>query len=127
MRAKVATALIVLAVLGGLSALEQVAVRRVTGGALEGTRAIHGLIRGGAFAAAAEQVRTLDETWDRQARLLEMFVDHRATDDVRFAFSRLLAAIEGEDREAALVCVSELEGGIEHVRERQELLLQNVL
>lgn len=38
-----------------------------------------------------------------------------------------LPALEGEDCEEAIVFARELEGGIEHVLERQVLSLQNLL
>ena len=52
-------------------------------------------------------------------------VDHGSTDEVRYALSRLLAALESRDKASALIYAGELEGGIEHVYERQEFTLQN--
>ena len=39
---------------------------------------------------------------------------------------KLLAALEGGDVAASLIYAGELEGGIEHVRERQTLTLENM-
>ena len=127
MRAKVLTVLIVLALLGALCATEQISVSRTTNDALAQARVILDLLRADELDEALTRTRALDESWDRRARLLEIFVNHKATDDVRFAFSRLIAAMEGEDRETAMVYAAELEGGIEHVYERQALTVENIL
>ena len=127
MRAKVLTILIVLALLGALCTTEQVSVSRSTNEALAEARMILDLLRADALSEALARSRALDERWDKQAKLLEIFVNHKATDDVRFAFSRLIAALEGEDRETAMVYAAELEGGIEHVYERQALMIENIL
>ena len=126
MRGKIIIILIVLVLLGVLCTAEQVAVRMVTSQALEQARDIMDLVRADELSSAIVQARELDKRWDEQASMLELVVDHRSTDDVRFAFSRLIAALEGEDREAALIYAAELEGGIEHVYERQALLPENV-
>ena len=127
MRAKVITMLVVLALLGALCATEQISVARTTNAALAEARAILDLLHADRLDEALARARALDARWDEQARLLEIFVNHKATDDVRFAFSRLIAAMEGEDRETAMVYAAELEGGIEHVYERQALMIENVL
>jgi len=119
-----AAALVFLAL---LSVTEQAMVARVTGEALAGTRAIASDIRAHALGRAAEKARTLDLAWDQAAKKLELLVDHSSTDEVRYAFSRLLAALEGEDRAGALIYAGELEGAIEHVYERQALTAENVL
>ena len=126
MRGKIIIILVVLVLLGVLCTAEQVAVRMVTSRALEQARDIMDLVRADELSSAIVQARELDKRWDEQASMLELVVDHRSTDDVRFAFSRLIAALEGEDREAALIYAAELEGGIEHVYERQALLPENV-
>ena len=127
MRAKVLTVLIVLALLGALCAAEQISVKRATDDALAQTRVILDLLRADVLDEALTRARALDDRWDKQAKLLEIFVNHKATDDVRFAFSRLIAAMEGGDRETAMVYAAELEGGIEHVYERQALMIENIL
>ena len=126
MRGKIAIILVVLALLGALCTAEQISVRMITSSALEQARGIMDLVRADDLGGALEQARRLDKRWDEQASMLELVVDHRSTDDVRFAFSRLIAALEGDDRETAMVYAAELEGGIEHVYERQALLPENV-
>ena len=110
-----------------ISAVEQVLVRRITGDAFARTQQIEDRIRARDFADAMERTRALDERWDRQAKWLEVLVDHGSTDDVRYALSRLLAALEEEDAATAMVYACELEGGVEHVFERQALTLENIL
>ena len=46
---------------------------------------------------------------------------------MRYALSRLIGALECSDRTSAMIYAGELEGGIEHVSERQELSVQNIL
>lgn len=127
MRAKLITISVTLLLLAAISVTEQIAVRRVTQRALGEAQAILSDIRQGALADAHEKAHALDETWDRQAKLLEMMVDHRSTDDVRYALSRLIAALESGDSDDAMIYAGELEGGIEHVCERQALTLENLL
>ena len=127
MRAKVLTILIVLGLLTALCTAEQIGVKTITGEALEQARDIIALVREGRLETAQQQAQTLDKAWDKRASLLELVVDHKSTDDVRFAFSRLIAALDGNDREAALIYAAELEGGIEHVAERQAFLPENIL
>ena len=118
---------VTLAILAILSAVEQIAVRRITDEALSNTKTIIADIRGKQLLQAAQKAKALDEQWDRRARWLEMMVDHGSTDDVRYAFSRLIAALEEEDSATAMVYACELEGSIEHVYERQALTAENIL
>ena len=127
MSRKILIMLASLAILAALSVAEQLIVHRVTQSALAQTQSILGDIRTRDFVSANKKAHALDQAWDKQASRLEVLVDHRSTDEVRYALSRLLAALESEDRAAALIYAGELEGGIEHVYERQELSLQNIL
>ena len=127
MRAKLITIGVTLLLLAAISTTEQIAVRHVTQGALDKAQAILSDIRQGTLADAHEKAHALDEAWDRQAKLLEMMVDHRSTDDVRYALSRLIAALESGDSDDAMIYAGELEGGIEHVCERQVMTLENLL
>lgn len=127
MRRKIVTMAVVGVLLALLSAVEQVSVVRLTDSALSQTAEILEALRADELPSAMEKARALDRMWDERASKLEMMIDHGSTDDVRFALSRLIASLEGEDRAAALIYASELEGGIEHVLERQELSLPNVL
>ena len=112
--------------LGALCVVEQIVVHRVTGEAMEQTKAIMADIRAQQLDRAQEKAHALDQAWDRKASRLEVMVDHGSTDDVRYALSKMLAALESGDEAAALIYASELEGGIEHVYERQEFSLQNI-
>ena len=115
---------VMLAVLGGL---EQRMVKRLTEEGLRQTTAIFEAIRQDDLPGAQGLADRLDHSWDEEAEKLEILMDHGSTDEVRFALSRLLAALEGRNRAAALIYAGELEGSIEHVRERQEVTLQNLL
>ena len=127
MRRKLITIAAVGLILTALCALEQIAVRVITRSALDTVRQIDDRISAGDYSAAIEKTHALDQTWDRQAKLLEMMVDHRSTDDVRYALSRLSAALESGDISAAMIYAGELEGGVEHVRERQVFTMENLL
>ena len=127
MRVKLTVMLVALSLLIALSAVEQVAVRRVTDAALLQADEITERIRNGEMQEALKKTHALDEAWDEKAKLLEILVDHGSTDDVRYALSRLNAALESGDRAGAMIYTGELEGGIEQVYERQALTLENLL
>lgn len=127
MKQKLITMAVVALLLAAISTAEQVAVKRITDDALAQTREIMQEIRAGRMDEAKEKTHALDRAWDKQASVLETVVDHRATDDVRYALSRLLGALESGDHSSALIYVGELEGGVEHVLERQEVTIQNIL
>lgn len=127
MRRKIITMIVVGVILATLSAVEQISVHRITDSALEQTSEILNAVRMGDLEAAIEKAHALDEAWDRKASMMEMIIDHGSADDVRFALSRLIASLESGDSSSAMIYASELEGGIEHVLERQELSPQNVL
>ena len=127
MRAKLLAIAIAVLILAGISLIEQLGVRRVTRTAFEQTAAIMADIESGELEAAKEKAHALDGAWDEQAKLLEILVDHGSTDDVRYALSKLIAALDGGDRASAMIYAGELEGGVEHVFERQELTLENLL
>lgn len=127
MKQKLITMAVVALLLAAISTAEQVAVKRITDDALAQTREIMQEIRAGRMDEAQEKTHALDRAWDKQASVLETVVDHRATDDVRYALSRLLGALESGDHSSALIYVGELEGGVEHVLERQEVTIQNIL
>ena len=110
-----------------VSLLEQTIVLRITDTALSGAKEIIEGIREGELKEATKKAQEMDVSWDEQAKWLEMMVDHRSTDEVRYAFSRLIAALEQEDAATAMVYACELEGAIEHVYERQTLTLENII
>lgn len=126
MRMKTLTIIAVLLILAGICAVEQVTVSKLTDEALAETKLVTRLIEDGALDSAKEKTHALDEAWDEHAKRLEVLVDHRSTDDVRYALSKLLAALDGKDEAAALIYAGELEGGIEHVYERQALTMENI-
>ena len=109
-----------------LSLTEQVTVMRSTNIAMARTQEILTAIRENELKSALKKSQDLDRSWDIMAVWLEILVDHRATDEVRYALSRLIAAIEKEDHATAMVYASELEGSIEHVYERQMLTIENI-
>ena len=124
---KLVTILGCAALLAALAVTEQRLVSHLTDDALQKTQALTAQIRSGELNDALQKARALDQHWDEHAGGLETMVDHSSTDEVRYALSRLIAALEAEDRALALVYASELEGGVEHVRERQVLTMQNIL
>ena len=113
------------ALLGLVCAAEQIAVHRITAYAYAQTQDILAGIRADRLEDAMQKAHALDQAWDEEASKLEVMVDHGSTDEVRYALSRLLAALESRDKASALIYAGELEGGIEHVYERQEFTLQN--
>ena len=127
MRAKIMTIIVCCLLLLAASAVEQLSIRFVINDALEETRAIMTDIRAERMDEASKKAHALDRTWDEKARIIELFVDHGAVDDVRYALSRLNAALESGDRAGAMIYTGELEGGIEQVYERQALTLENLL
>ena len=127
MSRKILAMTITLAILLMVSLLEQTIVLRITDRALSGAKEIIEGIREGEMKEAAKKAQEMDISWDEQAKWLEFMVDHSSTDEVRYAFSRLIAALEQEDAATAMVYACELEGAIEHVYERQMLTLENII
>ena len=127
MRKKIITMAVTLLLLGLLSAVEQMAVKRLTGDAMARTQEILLLLAQNQTARGLERAHEMDAWWDEEAPRVETLINHEATDDVRFTLSRLVAALEMGDRDGAFVYARELEGGIEHVLERQTLSWQNLL
>ena len=127
MRKKIITVAATLLLLGLLSMVEQLSVESLTSEAMEKTQEILFLLAQNEPEQGLERARAMDAWWDEEAPNAEMIINHAATDDVRFTLSRLIAALEMEDRDDAFVYANELEGNIEHVLERQELSWQNLL
>ena len=124
---KILAIAVTLSVLLIASLLEQTVVLRISNTALSGAKEIIEGIRAGELAAVTKKAQEMDVSWDEQAKWLELMVDHSSTDEVRYAFSRLIAALEQEDAATAMVYACELEGAIEHVYERQTLTLENII
>ena len=124
---KLMTILAVALILTALAVVEQWLVTHLTDDALTRISALLELVREGEMETALQKARELDLHWDEHAGELEVLVDHSSTDEVRYGLSRLIAALEAEERAAALIYASEVEGGIEHVRERQAFSVQNLL
>ena len=127
MSKKMITVAATLLLLGLLSMVEQLSVERLTSEAMEKTQEILFLLAQNEPEQGLESARAMDAWWDEEAPNAEMIINHVATDDVRFTLSRLIAALEMGDRDGAFVYARELEGGIEHVLERQTLSWQNLL
>ena len=115
-----------LSILLMLSLLEQTIVLRITNGALENAQMVMEHIREDELNEANKKAQEMDVSWDEQAKWLELMVDHSSTDEVRYAFSRLIAALEQKDSATAMVYACELEGALEHVYERQALTIENI-
>jgi len=126
MSRKIIIMILTLSVLVLISLTEQATVLRITNRALEKTQEIITDIRERDLKDGLKKTHDLDQSWDELAAWLEILVDHGATDDVRYALSRLIAALEEEDTSTAMVYASELEGAVEHVYERQALTLENI-
>ena len=126
MRMKIVTMIVCILLIVGISVTEQISVSRIAHGALSRTQAILADIRAGELEEANKKAQSLDRDWDGQAKLLEILVDHGSTDDVRYALSKLIAALESGDYAAAMIYAGELEGGVEHVHERQAFTLENL-
>ena len=127
MRKKIITVAVTLVLLGLLSAVEQLSVGRLTSDAAARTQEILFLLAQNEMEQGLARAREMDAWWDEEAPNAELIINHEATDDVRFTLSRLVAALEMGDRDGAFVYARELEGGIEHVLERQTLSWQNLL
>lgn len=126
MRIKIVTMIVCILLLAGISVTEQISVSRIAHGALYRTQAILADIRAGELEEAMKKAQSLDRDWDEQAKMLEILVDHGSTDEVRYALSKLIAALESGDYAAAMVYAGELEGSVEHVHERQAFTLENL-
>ena len=109
-----------------VSLLEQTIVLRITNSVLENVQAVMEHIRDEELDEANKKAQEMDVSWDKQAKWLELMVDHSSTDEVRYSFSRLIAALEQEDAATAMVYACELEGALEHVYERQALTIENI-
>ena len=83
-----------LLLLGLLSAVEQMAVKRLTDDAMARTQEILSLLAQNQTARGLERAREMDAWWDEEAPRVETLINHEATDDVRFTLSRLGAALE---------------------------------
>lgn len=126
MRIKIVTMIVCILLLAGISVTEQISVSRIAHGAMHRTQAILADIRAGELEEAMKKAQSLDRDWDEQAKMLEILVDHGSTDEVRYALSKLIAALESGDYAAAMVYAGELEGSVEHVHERQAFTLENL-
>lgn len=126
MSRKIIIMLVSAALLGLVCAAEQIAVHCITAYAYGQTQDILACIRAERLEDAMQKAHALDKAWDERAGFLEMIVNHSSTDEVRYAISRLIAALEKQDAATAMVYAAELEGGIEHVYERQALTLENI-
>jgi len=127
MSRKIIIMMVTLTILLLLSLLEQVMVARITERVMANTQEVIESIRMGELETAMKKSQEMDVSWDEQAKWLEMIVDHNSTDEVRYAFSRLIAALEEEDSATAMVYACELEGAVEHVYERQSLTIENII
>ena len=94
MRKKIITMAATLLLLGLLSAVEQMAVKRLTDDAMARTQEILSLLAQNQTAHGLEQAHEMDAWWDEEAPRVETLINHEATDDVRFTLSRLVAALE---------------------------------
>ena len=84
MRKKIITMAVTLLLLGLLSAVEQMAVKRLTDDAMARTQEILSLLAQNQTARGLERAREMDAWWDEEAPKVETLINHEATDDVRF-------------------------------------------
>lgn len=127
MRKKMVTIAGVLLVLAVLCMMEYSMVSRMTSEALFQVENILEMVQQGELHEGLEKAQALDMFWDERAKGLEILADHSDAEEVNGGLSRLIAALEGEDRAMAMIYARETEKNIEHVKERQALTIQNIL
>ena len=82
MRKKIITMAVTLLLLGLLSAVEQMAVKRLTDDAMARTQEILSLLAQNQTARGLERAHEMDAWWDEEAPRVETLINHEATDDV---------------------------------------------
>ena len=118
---------VTLLLLGLLSAVEQMAVKRLTDDATARTQEILSLLAQNQTARGLEQAHEMDAWWDEEAPRIETLINHEATDDVCFTLSRLAAALEMGIGTARLSMPESWGAASSIVLERQTLSWQNLL
>ena len=79
MRKKIITMAVTLLLLGLLSAVEQMAVKRLTDDAMARTQEILSLLAQNQTARGLERAREMDAWWDEEAPRVETLINHEAT------------------------------------------------
>lgn len=113
-----------LALLGGVSAD---ITRRASEAFYKEARALEAMILGEDWAALEIKSHELENSWQPVREQLELWIDHRDTDEVTLALRRLRAGLLLKDQALAMDAAAQLMEAAHHLYHRDALRLTNLI
>lgn len=80
-----------------------------------------------AWENALNMTRTLEEKWEKHARLLSLFTEHSQVDAVSLGLTQLSVSIEEKERYHALLYAAEICETLALIDSRDAFVLKNIL
>ncbi len=84
-------------------------------------------IRADDWEAARNAIEEMAGRWEETCEWLQLWVNHRDTDEVNLGLDRLSAALEAEDKSLSLWAAAELNESLRHIEHRDSLRIGNIL
>ncbi|HIT69871.1 MAG TPA: DUF4363 family protein [Candidatus Aphodomonas merdavium] len=127
MRGKVISIVVTLPLLLVFGILCMLYVYRVSQAGIESAKRIEAMVEAGETEEALEEARALEAMWEKNEPLLELWVCHADTDEVRKKLLLAVLGLETNNRGITLENVALLQEAFEHLHHRDDITWANVL
>ena len=84
-------------------------------------------IRDDNWPKAVKETDKLEEVWQRKAKWWPIFLEHQEMDNIEFSMARFKEYVASKNKSLALGQLSEIRLMIEHIPEKEEINLKNIL
>ncbi len=126
MRMVIATVLILVVFLVGTIVLNKY-IDSSCESLLEDVKELHSLVENNDWDDAKSQLSNLKEEWDKVKERWQLFLEHYEMDTIDITIARLSQYVDIEERVMSLGEVAEFELLIDHIKDKKDLKLANIL
>lgn len=84
-------------------------------------------IRQGNWEKAVEEVEKLENDWKKEIKWWPALLDHQEIDNIEFSLAKIKEYVINESKALSLGQLSELQLMLEHIPEKEKVILKNIL
>ena len=96
-------------------------------GLLENVKELHVSVEDDRWPDSKKQLSGLNKKWENTKKRWQLFLEHYEMDDIDIVLSRIEQYLEVEDKASALSETAELRILINHIKDKEGFMLENIL
>ncbi len=96
-------------------------------GLLDNVKELHVSVEKDRWSDSKKQLSDLNEEWENTKKRWQLFLEHYEMDDIDIVLSRLEQYLEIKDKPSALSETAELRVLINHIKDKEGFMLENIL